>query len=149
MRSREARYGYTLIELTVVIAIAALVAGIAVPRILDSSSMRVEVAARQLIMDLRAAQRTAAATHQSGGVAVLDAARYKVFSGSGGASRADPLTQVVEPVDLQALYGVGISPVGGAVTFDVRGRPAAGSTLTFTIGGGRTVTIESQTGYAK
>lgn len=145
---RRADAGFSLLETVVTLAVIAVLAGALVPKLLDTSELRASAAARRLVLDVRYAQRLAAVTHVEHGIAVTGPGSYRVFVGSPSVSRVDPLTRIREDVDLEAEYRTGIEPSGGVLTFDVRGRPRAGSTLSFTVGG-RTVTVAPETGYAR
>lgn len=145
MRSREA--GYSLLEIVVTIGVIAVIAGALVPKLLDTSDMRASAAAHRLVLDIRQAQRLAAVTHEEHGISVTGAGTYRVFVGDPSVARVDPLTHSAEDVDLEAEYGASIEPANGLLTFDVRGRPTTGSTLSFTVGGGA-VTVAPETGYA-
>lgn len=141
--------GYTLMELVVVIAIAAMLAIVAGPRLIDTSAMRTRTAARNLAADIRFAQRLATTLHQECGVKVTGANTYTVFQGTVDTPATDPLTREPMLVSLATpVPAVSVAPIDGSVTFDVRGRPKPGFTATFDVGG-RTITVIEETGAVR
>jgi Tfp pilus assembly protein FimT len=140
------RRGHALVELVMVIALGAILAGVAAPAVLDMTPARSFAAARRFAADVRFAQRLATTSHTSCGVVVTGATTYTVFKGNSSTPATDPWTQGSMTVDLGTSFpGVSIAPTGGIVTFDTRGRPAAGFTGSFTFGT-RAVAITAETG---
>ncbi len=154
------RRGYTLIELAIVVTIAAVLAAVAYPSLRDGGRFGLTAAARGLAADLHFAKSRAMATHAVCGVA-FDAAgdSYTLFTGS----PATPLEHPLRPgrayrVDL-ASQGVDLAQAafggGSELRFDPLGQPldaagtpfyAAGRAVLARGGASDTVLVDAFTG---
>jgi Tfp pilus assembly protein FimT len=136
-------------EMIVVIAVIAILAGAAIPKYASMNPPCSTGGARRLAADIRFAQRLATTVHLPCGLMVTGPFTYTVWKGTTATPAVDPLTQQPMLVDLSASFGsVTISPSNGAVTFDTRGRPAAGFTAAFTVGT-HGVAVAAETGEAR
>jgi prepilin-type N-terminal cleavage/methylation domain-containing protein len=141
---------FSLLELTIVLAIAVITAGIAIPRYSSSlSRYRVDIAARRMAADIALAQTKARATGQF---------RNVIFSAAGN-GYALPEEAALEPsssrfrVSLAAepfvvnLDSATLSDGGNTLTFDGFGQAAQGLTARLSAGGHtRTITVDQLTG---
>lgn len=140
--------GFNLVELLLVLAIVAVLAGIAVPRYADASARyRLESAARRLAVDLAAARAAARAT------ASPRVVRFDAAAGSYEVDDGDPAT----PNEVVSLagepFGVDLVAVtlnaGGAVAFDAYGQADVAALVAVRAGGlGCVVSVEPGTGRA-
>lgn len=163
---RRGQEGYTLLELTVVIMLLAiLAAGIVLTG--DLMGIRAASVARKLVADLRYAQQLANTSRVRHGIEVTNGTSYRVFrdDGGGGANVTNPMTGGPYIVTMTGDFnGVSLTTtLGGAppkAQFDSVGRPFDGTGLA--IGAGvntvniwasgaivSTVTVEPNTGVVR
>jgi len=139
--------GFTLVELVVTIAIAAIIAVVAAPRFFQASTFDSRGFYDKAAAVVRLAQKTAVAWRREVHVCVTVT---QVTAGT-AAGCATPLTYPVSgaPASENAPGGVTLTPV--AFSFDGLGRPSAGTTITFSssIAGdpARQIVISAETGY--
>lgn len=139
--------GFTLVELVVTIAIAAIIAVVAAPRFFQKSTFDSRGFYDKSVAVVRLAQKTAVAWRREVHVCVT---ATQVIAGT-AANCATPLNYPVSgtPASETAPNGVTLSPA--AFTFDGLGRPSAGTTITFnsTIAGdpARQIVVAAETGY--
>ena len=145
--------GFSLLELTLVVAILAVVTAVAVPRFSAAHHRsRIDAAADRLVAELTLARETAIARGAAVEV-IFDAARDRwsapqlapLTTGAPGHLVTD-LHEAAEGVRLNtpALDGA------TALTFDAYGRPSTGGTLTLTAGAAtRSVRVDPVTGRAR
>lgn len=159
--------GFTLIELVVVIVIAAIVAAISVPSLGSFASTRRAMAARQMVRDLDYARERAIATGTRTWVAFATGTNsYSVLQenpaspGRAGANvLADPAfagKDYVQSLGTGDYAGVSIVRAefgaGTDVGFDWLGRPSDSTAADLTdagvvtLSGGTTVTVQAVTG---
>ena len=121
-RSRSGR-GFTLIEITMVVVILAILAAIALPSLATQSDLTTDAASRVVIGDLLYAQSQAIATGQN---------QFVTFnlggSGSYEVSSVDPLTQANGYV---RTCGVGFGPLADVAIADLNLDSSANSVLVF------------------
>ncbi len=136
--------GFTLTELVVVIAIAAILSAFAISRI-NTQSFDTEGYANRAIAMVRYAQRLAVSQRRTVAVVVSGntlSLCYVDTACSGGA--------VSEPPGTSAFaYAApsGVTLAGTSFTFSALGKPSAGGSFTVTGDITRTITIEAETGY--
>lgn len=139
--------GFTLVELVVTIAIAAIIAVVAAPRFFQAGTFDSRGFYDKSVAVVRLAQKTAVAWRRQVHVCVT---ATQVIAGT-AAGCATPLTYPVSggSASETAPNGVTLSPA--AFTFDGLGRPSAGTTITFnsTIAGdpARQIVVAAETGY--
>jgi len=137
MKNAEMKKGFTLIEVTMVVVIIAVVAAATTPRVTGLVEVQGNLAARKMLADLRYAQRLAMDTRKIYGVQ-LDPAndRYRVFDTTTGLNATDPLTGsvgvsgqtwssgfVVSYPDHSELKAMDITVPAGAPATEIRFNP--------------------------
>jgi prepilin-type N-terminal cleavage/methylation domain-containing protein len=160
--------GFTLIEMVVVILIAAIMARVAVSTLSSLSSTRGRAAARQLLRDVTYARQWAIATGTDTWVVFNTGARtWTVMAEnlaspgrSGASTMTDPATgkSFVVTINANEYAGITFTSVnigsGVEIGFDWRGKPyindatALASQGSVVFSNGSSVTIEAVTGYA-
>lgn len=160
--------GFTLPEMVVVMTISAILAATAAPSMLNLSSTRAAVAARQLVRDLTfARQRSIATGIRHWVVFDTSAQTWSVLTEnpeSPGRAGAAPMNDLatgrpfLQALNAAPFTGISLANVsigaGSEIGFDWRGKPlnssqaalAADGSITLT--GGVGVTIRANTGYA-
>ena len=132
--------GFTLIELSVVITLLAILAWLAYPSLSSINEIRLDAAARRVASDIRYAQNRAIGTRTIHGVRFdAGAGRYTVYAGNSGSAVVNPSdrgkTLVVTFAALTETRGVSIESASfgttPGVTFDFYGVPrdSAGAEL--------------------
>ncbi len=145
MRSTE--YGFTLVELVVIVVILGVMAAIGVPRFMARDGFDSRGFYDRATATVRFAQKTAVAWRRPVFVCVTST---QVTAGT-AAGCATPLTNPVtgNPAQETAPSGVTLNAV--AFSFDGLGRPSAGVTITFTstIAGdpARAIAVAAETGH--
>lgn len=140
--------GFTLVELVSVIAIAAILAAVALPRFVRTDTFASRGFHDEAIGVVRYAQKTAIAWRSTVFVCVT-ASSVRVGTAAGCATAiAHPATGGLLVANAPA--GVTLAPIGD-FTFDGLGRPSAGTTLMLstTIPGDpvRQIVVAAETGY--
>lgn len=140
--------GFSLLELVVVIVIAAILAALAIPRLTDRES-RAAWFHEQAKAAVRYAQRQAVAQRRVVYVDVRPARIELCYAVPTPSGCASPLTQITtgQPYVVEAPDGVVLSPV---TTFAFNGlgqpQPVGGVTLSV---GGRAIVVAAESGYVR
>ena len=166
-RSRHKDNGFTLVELTAVMVVIAILALVAIPTLTRLSDDRATLAARQLLRDLSFARQRAVATGTRSWV-VFDTGNHSwsvlaedpTTPGRTNASVIeDPATghDFIQPLDINQFVGVQLQAVDFdtdvEIGFDWLGQPLNGAENPLSNDGSVTVTtdhvikVEVETGY--
>ena len=113
MHTSRHRTGSTLLELVVVIIVAGVLAGLAVPPLRDATARRAAQAAARDLALLLGTARQIAATRLDGAAVVFDTAAAVVQLRAGHRD--------VRTLDLRAAYGVRLRTTRDSVAYDSRG----------------------------
>lgn len=139
--------GFTLTELVVVIAIAAILAAIVIPqfnlREIDAAWFH-----EQVRSGVRYAQRTAVAQRRCVFVSVT-ATKLSLFYGDAGcAISATAVTDLAtnQAFELTAPTGVALGAAPNPFSFNGLGQPSAAASVSVD---GRTVTVNAESGYVQ
>lgn len=141
--------GYTLIELVMVIAIAAILAALAVPLFnqttIDDAWFREEVKAA-----IRYAQRQAVAQRRCVFVTVSASQVQLHYGDASCAITGTPLTKITSGAAfaLQAPAGVTAGASSSPFSFNALGQPGPIGGVTVTVGSG-SITVAGETGYVQ
>ena len=145
MTARSAR-GYSLLELVIVIVIAAILAAIAIPQF---NQREIDAAwyHEQVRSAVRHAQRTAVAQRRAVFVEVEAGPKLSLCYAAG----CGPGTRLTQPgstdtFEIAAPAGVALAISASPLSFNGLGQPSSGATVTV---GPRTVTINAETGYVQ
>ncbi len=139
--------GFTLTELVVVIAVAAILSAFAISRI-NTTSFNTEGFANQLAATIRYAQKIAISQRRNVTVAVAAGSVSLSYPDLGQALRQPPGT---DPFTVNVPSGVSLSGSlsGTSFTFNALGKPTPSGAIT--VSGGDiapiTITVEAETGY--
>lgn len=152
------RPGFSIVELVVVLAVGALLAGVAVPRMADASTRyRADFAARQVAGDLDRARAAARLTGVAQSVTFdLTQHRYTVTGTAAGSTAGTVVRMSGEPhnaritaASFAGAAAVTFTPYGDTVPAPAAGAAAVG-TVTLRVGGlTRTVTLDAGSGRAR
>lgn len=139
--------GYTLTELVAVLVIAAILAAIAIP-MFNPGATDAAWYHEQVRSAVRYAQRTAVAQRRCVFVSVLPTQLELYYGDASCAITGTQLTQLVDgnPYVLPAPSGVTLSAAPNPFRFNGLGQPSAAATISV---GGRTVTVNAETGYVQ
>jgi prepilin-type N-terminal cleavage/methylation domain-containing protein len=133
----RSRQGFTLVEAAIVIVVAGLLMGIAIPRFAAMrNGIRLDTAAHQLAGDLRRAQTEAIKRNQTVVVAKVNDSTYSITAIGNRMFESGPrFTAAAMTVSL-ASFG---PPVGGGSTFTIN---YAGRTKTVRVGANGLVSVQ-------
>jgi MSHA pilin protein MshC len=139
------RRGFTLVELTVVIAVVGLLALAAAPRLFDRGGFEARGFHDRALATVRHAQKVAIAQRRSVHVNVSASGIQACYDAGCSVPVTDPVAGGTLAVAVPA--GVSLSPVPLSFLFDPLGRPSAG--VSFSVVGDvtRTIQVEPETGY--
>ena len=149
------RRGFTLVEVLIVLVIIGIAAGIVVPHMLETGTLRAQAAARAIIADILFAQNEAIAMQSPRRVAFnVDDDQYSLTDGGGTALPAPSRSGGLYTVDFgndRRFEGVALSAAdfdGEAVLeFDALGSPSSGGQVEVTAGDTRyRITVAAFTG---
>ncbi|PJB76673.1 MAG: hypothetical protein CO090_10360 [Acidobacteria bacterium CG_4_9_14_3_um_filter_49_7] len=153
-KSKESGWGFTLIELVMVIVLVGIIAIIATPKLLSISDTRVQKDSKMLLNYLTMAQELAMSRSESYGVCLDTANNRYTVNKTDCTNTANIITSPEDRVSpLRVSYDSTLTIVPATTTsifFDYLGRPTPnGATLTFSSGSlSITIKVEPNTGYA-
>lgn len=137
--------GFSLIEIVVVMVVAAILAAIAIPRFTDSES-KATWYHEQVMAAVRHAQRQAVAQHRNVFVCVAVGSVSLGYDAActGATAQAGTITQI--PQAFSAPAGVSVSSTTTPFSFNALGQPSPlnGVVVTLT---GHSITVTGETGY--
>lgn len=124
IRHRDPRGGFTLVELLVVLILAALISSMVVPRFFSyARQLSARSAVSQVVADLALARTQAVREGRTVSLRVTGASTYQVTVDNGAT-----ILKTVKTVDVKgAQRAVSISPTTARVIFDSRGMLLPGS----------------------
>ncbi len=141
--------GFTLVELVAIILLAGILASVAAPRFFNATTFTSRGYADEAAGFLRYAQKLAIA-RRSAVTIQIDATGLSLCSAA-GTPCADahpwPGPQGETPYRAEVPNGVSLSTSAASFSYDPRGQPSTGVTLTLTGDTLRTLTVEPETGY--
>jgi len=135
--------GFTLIEMMIVMAIAAIMAGIAIPSFMSMlPGMRLNGAARQVMTDLMAARMDAVKQNNEFKIFFLDNHQYKILDDDDNDGVDDSGVEMSRTVNIQDNYtGVTFSSTNNPI-FSPRGTATSLPTITVqNSSGSKTVSV--------
>lgn len=145
-------YGFTLIELVVIILTLGILAVYAIPRVFDLDSYRTRAAYDEVAGAVRYAQKLAVASGCEVQV-VISANGYALQQRPGpvvaGSNCPDPTVAFADildhPVTNNNLAPVALAPAPQSLIFNAMGRSDTDTAIT--VGGSEVITIIAETGY--
>lgn len=139
--------GFTLLELLLVMTIAAIVAAVAMPRLVGPTAFDTRGFADQIAATVRIAQKLAIAQRRE--VFVRFTPNAATLCYDAGCAGLAPGPGGETPYTVSAPSGVAIASPVGTLGFDAAGRPDIAATLTVTVNGtgAHPVIVERETGY--
>jgi MSHA pilin protein MshC len=142
--TRRSSRGYSLAELVIVIVIAAIMAALAIPQF-NQPQIDATWYHEQVRSGVRYAQRTAVAQRRQVFVLVEAGPRLALCYADPCGARVTELATGNDFV-LNAPSGVALSISASPLSFNGLGQPSSGATVSV---GGKTVTINAETGYVQ
>lgn len=144
-------YGFTLVEVIIVVMILAIISLVSVPMLSNAESFQVKSAANMIASDLEYARSMAITTGQSHSVVFDISNESYEIQDSGGSVIAHPVkigsNYAVDFTSDSRLDRVDIVSASTA-TFNYIGAPVSGGTISLTAGNSSmAISIEAVTGY--
>jgi len=139
--------GFTLAELVVVIVVAAILAAIAIPQF-NQPEIDAAWFHEQARSTVRYAQRTAVAQRRCVFVSTTATQLRLLYDDGSCAITGTAVRDLAknEDIVLTAPAGVGVAAAPNPFRFNGLGQPSAAATVTV---GGRTITVNAETGYVQ
>jgi type IV fimbrial biogenesis protein FimT len=137
--------GFTLVEMMIVVALAAILAAIAVPNIMaQMPKYRLNGAARQVLSELMAARMQAVSQNNEAKVFFLDNHRYMILDDDDNDGTADT-GEATQTKDIQTDYhDVTFNPIPGInPVFQPRGTASNMTIILANSSGTKTITIST------
>jgi MSHA pilin protein MshC len=156
--------GFTILELTIVMIVAGVLAAVAVPRLFSSNDFAVRGARDFVGSALRYAQKSAVAMRRNVCVGIAGSTVSATFATAAGADQAcAPSNALAQPANnlpfsdpANALPGGATVAGATSVIFDASGRPLsapsvalAGALSINVVGASQPVTVEPETGLVR
>ena len=132
---RNRRFGFTLIEMMVVVVILGICAAVIIPMAMDSSSAQAKAAARMLSADIQYAQSAAITYQMPITMAFSTANESYTLKDPNGTTLTHPVQRSAYAVDFGSQSGmseveiISASFTGASVTFDEMGTPTGQGTV--------------------
>ncbi len=144
---RRVRPAFSLIELTLVLAIIGIMTAIAIPRYGSAqATFRVRSAAQRLATDLQHAATLAAAKSTSVAVVFLsDGTGYTTVVDPAVTARVESVVVLTDPPYVSSITMASL-PAGNRITFDGFGRPDVQTTIVVTSSGHTAFVLLDDTG---
>ncbi len=150
---RRRRRAYTLIDLTLVVVITAVMAAMALPRYAAAAAdFRAAQAAQRVAADLALARWAGRSTSSAAGATVTFAVVANSYTVGGVPGPTGPASAYAVSLAADPYAATVVSASFGgtaAVTFDRYGQPSSGGTVVIAVGVvQRTVTLDANSGLA-
>jgi type II secretory pathway pseudopilin PulG len=147
------RRAFTLIDLTVVLVMSAIIAAIALPRYANATAnFRLAQAANRVAADVALAQWTGKSTSAAAGLTVTFDLATNTYALPGVAGTAGPGSTYAVALSADPYDATIVSASFGGVptvTFDRYGQPSSGGTVVLAVGGvQKTITVDGTSGKA-
>ena len=141
--------GFTLVELIAIILLAGILASVAAPRFFNATTFTSRGYTDEVAGFLRYAQKLAVARRSDITVQIDASGLALCATATNPCTDANPWPgpQGDTPYRADVPNGVSLATSGASFTFDSRGLPSSGITLTLTGDTVRTLTVEPETGY--